>query len=51
MEELLKKDFLNVINSVRRGDAPEWTAEATVRVENISDHFLTWTTRKAMRQR
>lgn len=40
MEELLKKDFLNVINSVRRGDAPEWTAEATVRVEDISDHLF-----------
>ena len=37
---MLKKDFLNVINSVRRGDAPEWTGEPTVRVEDISDHLF-----------
>ena len=40
MEELLKKDFLNVINSVRRGDAPEWNGEPMVRMEDISDHLF-----------
>lgn len=38
MEELLKGDFLSVINSVRRFNAPEWTAEPQVRTEEISDY-------------
>ena len=38
MEELLKGDFLSVINSVRRFNAPEWNAEPQVRVEDIDDH-------------
>ena len=38
MEELLKGDFLSVINSVRRFNAPEWKVEPQVRVEYIDDH-------------
>jgi len=40
MENLLKTDFLNVVNSVRRGDAPEWTADVSLRVEDISVHLF-----------
>lgn len=40
LENLLKTDFLKVINSVsvRRGDAPLWTTTPQVRVEDVSDH-------------
>lgn len=40
MENLLKTDFLSVINSVRRGDAPEWTAKVSLRVEDIAMHLF-----------
>lgn len=40
MENLLKTDFLKVINTVRRGDAPKWIAEPTVRLEDIADHLF-----------
>lgn len=38
MENLLKSDFLAVVNAVRRGDAPEWTALPHVRTEVIGDY-------------
>ena len=38
MEELLKGDFLSVINSARRFNAPEWKVEPQVRMEDIDDH-------------
>lgn len=38
MIELLKHDFLEVINSMRRGDAPEWMATPALRIEDIADH-------------
>lgn len=40
LENLLKTDFLEVINSesVRRGDAPMWTATPEVRTEDIADY-------------
>lgn len=38
MEELLKGDFLSVINSVRRFNAPEWNEAPQVRVEDIGDN-------------
>ena len=38
MEQLLKKEFLEVVNRLRRGNAPVWTAEPTVRVETIEEH-------------
>lgn len=38
MIDLLKKDFLDVINSMRRGDAPKWTITPHVRAEDISEH-------------
>ena len=31
---------MKVVNSVRRGDAPEWNGEPIVRVEDISDHLF-----------
>lgn len=40
MDNLLKNDFLKVINAVRRGDAPEWTKEPTVRIEDIAEHLF-----------
>ena len=38
MVDLLKKDFLVVINNARRGDAPEWTDSTSVRYEDIADN-------------
>lgn len=38
MIELLKYDFLGVINSMRRGDAPEWITTPHVRFEDIADY-------------
>lgn len=38
MEQLLKKEFLEVVNGLRRGNAPAWTAEPTVRLETIEEH-------------
>ena len=38
VEELLKTEFLEIINTVRRGDAPEWTETPQVRTEDIADH-------------
>ncbi len=38
MVGLLKKDFIDVINTVRRGDAPEWTNTPYVRFEDIMDY-------------
>lgn len=38
VEDLLKTDFLEVVNAVRRGDAPEWTATPEVRTEDIADY-------------
>jgi hypothetical protein len=38
MEELLKIDFLSVVNGLRRNNASAWTAEAVVRTEDIDDH-------------
>lgn len=38
MEQLLKKEFLEVVNGLRRGNAPVWTAEPTVRGETIAEH-------------
>lgn len=38
MEQLLKKEFLEVVNALRRADAPVWTAEPTVRAETIGEH-------------
>lgn len=40
MEELLKSDFLSVVNAVRRSGAPEWTTEPLVRVEDIDEHMF-----------
>lgn len=40
MEELLKGDFLSVINSVRRFNAPEWNTEPQIRWEDINDHMF-----------
>ena len=37
MIELLKHDFLEVINSMHRGDAPKWMKAPHLRVEDISD--------------
>ena len=38
MEELLKSDFLKVLNTERRFGAPEWITEPQVRVEDIDDY-------------
>ena len=40
LENLLKTDFVKVVNSVKRGDAPDWTSIPLVRVEDISDHIF-----------
>lgn len=37
MVDLLKKDFLEVINSIRHGDAPEWETTPHIRFEDIAD--------------
>ena len=38
VEELLKTDFIEVINAVRRGDIPQWTDTPQVRTEDIADY-------------
>lgn len=38
MENLLKKQFLNVINRHRNGMSPEWNTEPVVRFEDIDDN-------------
>lgn len=38
LEELLKGDFVSVVNSRRSGIAPEWTDEPRVRYEDINDY-------------
>ena len=38
MVDLIENDFLEVINNVRRGDAPEWSDPPFVRYEDIADH-------------
>lgn len=38
MIELLKYDFLVVINAMRRRDAPEWTTTPHVRYEDIAEY-------------
>lgn len=38
MIELLKNEFLDVINAMRRGDAPEWITTPHVRFEDIADY-------------
>ena len=40
MEELLKGNFLSVINSMRRFNAPEWNTEPQIRWEDIDDHMF-----------
>lgn len=37
MENLLKRQFLDVINTHRNGNSPEWTTEPNVQFEDISD--------------
>lgn len=38
MEHLLTKEFLAVVNALRRENAPVWTAEPAVRVETVEEH-------------
>lgn len=38
VENLLKTDFLEVLNAVRRGDAPVWTTIPQVRTEDVTDY-------------
>ena len=38
LEQLLKSEFLAIVNSYRRNGAPEWTAEPAVRGETIAEH-------------
>ena len=40
MEKLLKSDFLGVINDIRCGDAPLWTATPEVRTEDVDDNTV-----------
>lgn len=38
LEDLLKTEFIAVVNDMRRANAPVWTAEPCVRVEDVAQH-------------
>lgn len=38
--EMLRKDFLEVINMMRRGDSPEWIVTPDVRFEDVADQIF-----------